>query len=334
MSQTAGTPIRVPASAFLLIDSQDRDQGPTAISPQETALTLRYWPQPLNNFTIQKRQPFLTGYFHRIGLTEFKMLYATPNVNYLNNKIIVNVGAGAGTNYVIIVDEDYYTPAEFAAKLETEINAVVPGGSNFVVNWEPDASRFNITAAVNFLVLPYPYPTFEETRRGLYYMMNWGFGLLDVLAAPDDQYGLPGPSMAYTSYIDICSSKLTQYQLVKDNSTRDSQTPAVLARVYLGNYCNENLGDGDTTGDLNWPGCRPVMIHRLYTTPKYSMWNPGQYIDSIDIQLRDDCGRLLYVPGDDSPAGTFNAVAGAVSAYSGNFFSGNNVQMTLHCSET
>lgn len=316
-----GTPIRPPASAFLLLDSEDRDQrstfDPIFVNPAQ-------WPQPLNDFVIQKRQPFVTGYFHRIGATEFRMEFNSPNVNERNNKIELAVPAG-DPSVTITVPEGFYTPVELAAALETVIVAAFPG-EFFEVTYDDTKASFKIDnpGGQEFQLLPYEYSTPQQTQRGLYFLMNWGDG---VSYWPDStstqQWGLPNPSMCYTRYIDVCSSKLTQYQLVKDNSTRESQSPTVVLRVYLGNYTSEGVGDGDTSATLSWPGCRPCVIHRLYTTPKYSMWSPGQYIDNIDLQLRDDAGNLLLVPGDNIDAGDdlFN-------------YASNSYQLTVHCSET
>jgi len=129
--------------------------------------------------------------------------------------------------------------------------------------------------------------------------------------------------MAYTRYIDICSRSLTQYQKVKDNSTRENQTPAVLCRIYIGNYSSEGLGDGGSTATLYYPGCRPAVIQRIFNVPKYASWNPGAFIDQIDIELRDDVGNLLYIPGDPNRSEELNAVR-----------SNNQFQLTLLASES
>ena len=327
MSQTAGTPIRVPASAFLLIDSQDRDQRATS---QLANILPQYWPQPLNNFNIQKRQPFVSGYFHRIGTTEVKFEYNTPNINERNNKIEVAVPAGDPST-TITVPPGFYTPVELAAALQ-QLFQTAFNTHTWIITFESELSAFKITTngeTTDFQLVPFEYDTIDRTKRGLYFLMNWGDGSTYwPQSSETEQYGLPEPSMTYTRYIDICSTKLTQYQLVKDNGTRENTTPAVLLRLYIGNYCNEGVGDGDTSAQFDWPGCRPCMIHRLYTTPKYSMWNPGQYIDNIDIELRDDAGELLLVPGDYIQA--FDDFGDNVQYH----FASNEFQLTVHCSET
>lgn len=317
-------PTRPPASAFLLIDSKDRDQRSSLTNPGtvNTPEQAPFWPQPLNDFTIQKRQPFVAGYFHRIGVTEFRMEWVTPNINQRNNKLIVEMDNSL-TEAVVRVPEGFYTPNELAAALDAALTTAVPG-ETWNVTYDDGEASFNITTVNNgFTLKPYIYPTIEQTKKGLYFMINWALGTGNGGGGTSkDQSGQPISSLSYTSYIDVCSSGLTQYQDVKDNGTNEGQAPGVLLRVYLGNYTTEGLGDGGTSSETVRPGCRPCVIHRIYNVPKYSKWSPGEYVNKIDIQLRDDTGNLLYVPGDYLNTGTQFIYAAS-----------NSFQMTVHCSE-
>ena len=307
--------IRPPRSAFLLIDSADRVQQ-SELNPFELGFNIPQPELPLNDFTIFKRQPFLTGYFTRLAVTECRLDYATPNVNERNNKLTVQIINGPNANYyTITIVEDYYTPTEFAAELQTELNALA-AGDTWTVSWEEDVYNFLIenTTGHDWEFYPYAYDTVAQSRKGLYYMMNWGKGLGP--GTNDDQItmaSLPFPPLRYTDYIDVCSRQLTQYQKVKDNSTRENQTPAVLCRIYLANYTAEGVGKEPLVPNY-WPGVSPCVVQRLWNVPKYSAWSPGQFIDQVDIQLRDDAGNLLYIP--------------EVNLTSLNF------QLTCHASET
>jgi hypothetical protein len=136
-------------------------------------------------------------------------------------------------------------------------------------------------------------------------------------------YGQPFPALVYTRYVDICSRNLTNYQKVKDNSTRENQTPAVLCRLYLGNYLTEGMSPNSTA---SWVGSGPTVLQRIYNVPKYASWSPGAFIDQIDIQLRDDVGNLLYIPGlEDDPLEATNFAA---------FTNSCSFQLTLHASES
>jgi hypothetical protein len=289
--------IRQPRSAFLLIDSADRAQQSGLFTenvfiPEDEA--------PLNDFTIFKRQPFLSGYFTRLSVTEVRLDYATPNVNERNNNIDVVIANGPNAGqYTVTLTENYYTPLELAAALEDELNLIAVG-ETWTVVYNEDTYNFIVdnTSGNDWEFLPYPYTTLAQTRKGLYYMINWGAGLGPGTA--DDlitMASLPFPPLRYTDYIDVCSRQLTQYQKVKDNSTRENQTPAVLCRLYLANYTAEGVGK-DPLYVSYWPGLSPTVVHRLFNVPKYSAWSPGQFIDQIDIQLRDDVGNLLYIPSE------------------------------------
>jgi hypothetical protein len=300
--QDPGATQREPASAFLLVDSFDRHQGPNASD------VLLDSTQSINNFVIQKRQPFISGFFNRIALIEYRFPFGTPNINVRNNKIIVlDVST---TEYTITIPEGFYTPDELATQLDTQLTLAIPT-QTWVVVYDEELGTFSVTSNADFQMLPFDYPTAQQELKGLYHMMN--FGSLQVPALT--QVSQPFPNMQYTSYIDVCSRQLTQYQQVKDNSTRDNQSPGVVARIYLNTMANENVGDGGTSAKLTWPGCRPQMVYRFVNVPKYVAWSPGAYIDQIDIQLFDDAGNPLYY-GSDSAISTSN-----------------DFQLSFHCSE-
>jgi hypothetical protein len=308
--------IRKPRSAYLLIDSKDRAQ----ISSQDPLNNLlAYYTggagQPINNFVIQKRQTFMSGFFHRIALTEARFEYNSPNVNPRNN--ILGVYDALGNEVNVDIDEGFYTPDELATELELRLQALIPA-QTWLVSFTT-TYQFQITSNATFVLFAHPYPTLAQSLQGLFFMM--GFTEFNTVASIIQQ-GSIFPSMTYTRYIDICSRNLTQYQKSKDNSTRENQAPAVLARLYLSNYGSEGVGTGDATAKQIWPGCAPAVIYRFFNVPKYSSWSPGAFIDQIDIELRDDAGNLLYIPGPYT-----DEVKNATR-------STNNFQLTFHCSES
>lgn len=281
--QDPGQTQRLPASAYLLVDSFDRHQPSEYNDPTLGAN------QPINNFVIAKRQPFLTGFFNRLALTEIRFPFMIPNINARNNKITV---IDKNNNPVdITLTEGFYTPDELALQLDSELTTGIPG-QTWAVTYEEDLGIFEIVSNFNFTLIPFDYGSANRTRKGLFYMMN------GILSAPATTYvTAPSPNMQYTTYVDICSRALTQFQQVKDNSTRENQTQAVIARVYLNSFQGaENVGDGGTSAKLYWAGCRPMIVYRNYNNPKYSTWQPGQFIDAIDIALYDDAGEPLYYP--------------------------------------
>ena len=281
--QDPGKTTRSPATAYLLVDSFDRHQSGEYNDP-----TLPVADQPINNFVISKRQPFLTGYFNRLALTEVRFPYMIPNINARNNKIVVI--DSASNDVELTIPEGFYTPDELATELDNQLTTGV-AGQTWVVTYEEEEGLFQIVSNANFTLIPHDYGNANRTRKGLFYMMN------GILSAPGTTYvTAPGPSLQYTAYVDVCSRALTQFQQVKDNSSRENQAQCVVTRLFLFNYSNQNLGDGGTSAKLSWPGCRPQIVYRDFANPKQSAWQPGQFIDAIDITLYDDAGDLLYYP--------------------------------------
>ena len=285
--QDPGITQREPATAFVCVDSFDRHQPavPTGVLIQ----------QPINNFVIQKRQTFMSGFFHRVGLTEVRFPFSTPNINARNNKIDISAN---GVTTVVDLPWGFYTPTELATELQQRLTTLI-GAVTWTAAYTEEEMTFTVTGNSNFTIAPHDftqdaYSTGNalQNRKGLYYMMNWANTSTGALTFTS----LSMPNMQYTTYVDICSRALTQFQQSKDSSSRENQSPGLLCRLYLNNFCNENLGDGDTSAKLTWPGCRGQMVHRLFPAPKMSAWQPGQFVDQIDLVLLDDVGNpLLYI---------------------------------------
>jgi hypothetical protein len=351
---------RSASSAFLLVDSADRLQVSELNSQGVFSATALQTQQPLNNFIIQKRQPFITGFFNRLAVTECRFEFNSPNVNPRNNQIKIAQGV---STYTLTVPTGFYTPVELALELTDILNNTVSvqtqwPGLTWTVTYQnnpPGNGLFTIAndgvpaaAGAVFTLYPAEYPTVAQTLKGLYFMMGFNYanteaaitaGKSAFYPANNTQVASMFPSMAYTRYVDVCSRQLTQYQKVKDSSTRENQTPAVLLRIYLGNYTVEGVGEGDASATETWPGCRPCVIQRIMNVPKYSSWSPGQFIDQIDIQLRDDVGNLLYMfspvrlPSPNTP-GTAGYISPQDLELFGAIQTNNTLQMTLHASES
>jgi hypothetical protein len=351
-----GIPSRPPASAFLFVDSRDRFYQ----SEQPEFIQIaRGTSQPLNDFIIQKQQPINTGFFTRIGLTELKFPWYVPNINERNNEFLYTQYSTTTSVFdistiafstLVQLPEAFYTPQDIADTVTFQVNTNITSSfstlginnpSSFEMVWNGEFSYFSLATNA-----PNPYGFFSLTasptqaRGGLVSVLNlpWDYSIADNIPFPAISYeSQPTPRMCYTDYVDICSRKLTQYQNIKDNSTRENQTPGVLARVYLNDLVNSGFGYGSNDYETiqfnssiirspagtekSWFGCSPTIIYRDFTVPKYSTWSPGQFVDQIDIQLRDDNGDLLYIPYQ------FASAANGATQFQ-------NFQMTLHVSET
>lgn len=334
---------------FLLIDSRDRIQNATQqTEPFIVAAALN---QSLNDFVIQKRQPIITGYFNAIAVTEVRMPYISPNVNPYNNEFNLlrgelGINGKISTLFcqsTINIQTDFYTPQELRAQISTQINEADPNGA-YSVSFN-DKGYFIISSEAEDLPDPTAnvstfaiVPSYTQDRGGFTSVMNLtsfyspGSNLSTInissFAYTDVISGNWYPKMCYTDYIDVCSRQLTQYQTAKDNSTRDNQNPAILCRIYTGDDSHQNFGLGDDTANIWWPGCTTGQINKQFNHPKYSSWSPEAFIDQIDIQLRDDCGRLLFIPAFGEGAITeppLNPYQGSGIDQTVNF------QLTLHC---
>lgn len=336
---------------FLLIDSRDRIQNAT--QQTEPFIVAAAQNQPLNDFVIQKRQPIVTGYFTTLAVSEVRMPYISPNVNPYNNEfnLIRRELDASGMpstilfSSVINATTDFYTPTELQAHIQTIMNDADTDGEYtvtfndkgyFLIKSEAEDVLDPTNNVSSFAVIP----SYTQSRGGFTSVMNLASlynpkGNFSTVNIDNFQYsdGILGnwyPKMCYTDYIDVCSRQLTQYQSAKDNSTRDNQDPAILCRIYTGDDSHQNFGLGDTTANIFWPGCTTGQINKQFTNPKYFSWSPEAYIDQIDIQLRDDNGRLLYLPttfGVDTATTPqdFPLLAGSGIDQTVNF------QLTLHC---
>jgi len=121
-------------------------------------------------------------------------------------------------------------------------------------------------------------------------------------------------TLSYTQYIDVISSKLTQYQKVKDGSGRVASQNNVVCRIFIAdeNSQTTQVGvyfDTETNSPISYsisspPGALPFNIHRQFQNPKQFRWNDGTSVDWIDITLLDDTGAPLFVPQDSKLVGT------------------------------
>ena len=107
------------------------------------------------------------------------------------------------------------------------------------------------------------------------------------------------PTLIYTSYIDIISSKLSQFMRVKDSETAYAPDTAVIMRIYLTNQGTitapivtgipGTIAPTETFQEFA-VGSRAFILNYTPTTPKNINWNPGQSIIDFDIRVVDEFG--------------------------------------------
>lgn len=127
------------------------------------------------------------------------------------------------------------------------------------------------------------------------------------------------PQFLYTPYIDIYSDNLTNYQKLKDTDSSVSKRKGLVSRLYLsgvGNPQNTFAYNDVTTTTVNLTtngspnvvtgtlvgttpmdgafGSQPFVITYDLNNPKVIGWSPDTAINSLDFQLRDCYGDLLF----------------------------------------
>lgn len=340
--ENSGTPIRPAATAIMTIDTNDRAKYATG-TRTDTDLP--------NNVYINKQQSLINGYFTRISLTEANLQWNTPNViaasGYANNTLTLSPGvagtsgAPSGPSVQVSVREGFYTPNRLALALQVALNTFDNGVGNppgvfgiatWAVAYDSGSGRFVIVsgppgAAPGFRILSLTDPAGAEVQDDLTSIMGYIFPSQTFATG---QYSSYAP-MIYTPYIDVISKQLTKKQNVNDNSTSFNTGTSLLARIYLSepgvvSRADKSVGP-DYVPDCAIVGCQPFTLYREFTIPKQIFWDTKEFINVIDIQVRDSRGRLLYIPSRDVRALT----ATEFDAFSGD---STNYQFTLQVSET
>ena len=280
--------------AYLLLDTIDRYVLGTDGAYDVTRKV------PNNNFFINHQKLLGLGQLKKIAVTEFMFPWSTPNVNIRNNYLFLQL---VGGDFVyVVVPEDFYTPAELAAELQAQLNnnlytdypsntPTSAGSPTWVVSVNAKTKAFTIENQNQNFRLNYPDGAPDEDLTSV---MNLQYR--DTISY--DLFVIGGvPSMAYTTYIDVCSNALCKFQTLKDTLTQFNYTN-IICRIYLNDGMNQ---------PESYFGSRPSVIYRQITEPKYIKWNIDQMIPGIDIQYRDDSGNLLYIPEKESINNTSNA---------------------------
>jgi hypothetical protein len=296
--------IRMPSTALLTIDSEDRyDRGGSAIVDffdQSLIPTSAY------NFTIRKNESLMPGFMTRLGVSEVVFPWTIPNINTKTNKIRINSFTPSFFNEnTIELPQGFYTPAQLAATITDLVQACgdpqlvdfemtygqpVPG----VVGTQPNFfwTTGSPTIAATFLpMIPNSaeYPWGENVRQ-LFQLL----GQQDsVISAPSDQNVGNFTLCQGIRYVDIVCNQLTNSQAQKDQTSQTIARDA-LCRIYVaGMGTTQSTVQPDASGFCP-PGCAPTVLYRNFTMPKQIQWIPNQNIPGfLQFQVYDDNGDLL-----------------------------------------
>jgi hypothetical protein len=256
-------PIRNPAHAFFNINSIDRYASAAQPTSQFALIDLSYNllnAKPASNFNMSLQRNLLSGYFHRLTVTDVNLQWNIPTINsqnYIFSMSIYNPSTTTVLNQNVVLRQDYYTYTELAAELQDSIRATFPtdlpgmtvtwqdtlggAGYSFIFNSESNvvmwfAKTLQATTVATDII---PGTSVEAATRAMYkfYIM---IGISSAWIGSSQQSAVikttPSyPTLIYTSYVDIISNKLSQYMRVKDSETAFQADTSVLTRVYLTN---------------------------------------------------------------------------------------------------
>jgi len=323
-------PIRNPAHAFFNINSIDRyasSANPVSQYAMITKSPAQHASTPASNFNMSLQRNLLSGYFHRLTVSETNLQWQIPTINS-QNYIFAMSSLGGGVPFTsqenIALNPGFYTYTELAAELQTQIIAAFTAGTHpidsLTVTWSPNVANgsgyafvfntndptkqigFNTSLVDESLLIP--GQSIDQGNRALLklYIM---LGITSQVAVNnpiffynDIIYSNPSyPTLIYTSYIDIISSKLSQLMRVKDSETAFQPDTAVITRIYLSTTNGISAPilsqTGTTTFDTFAIGSRPFVLNYSPNTVKNINWSPGQSIIDFDIRVVDEFGDLV-----------------------------------------
>ena len=270
------TPIRVPSTANLLIESSDRN--------------VLFDLQP-NNFVISKKNSILNGFFTRIGVTEMSLRWCTPNVSTANNNNFIILDISGAAPYLVNIPTGFYNVYQAINAVATVLNdASGVTGLGFSVSGVSPLGGFALT----------------PSNLTTYYGFEGILASQLSLGTPDAPFNLTQgitlvtPSSCLSilrfSYLDFISDQLTYNQELKDASTQDIESN-ILVRFY---FCNETPEQLDTYGFPILMGYSPFNVRRTFNPPKQIKWEPNMPIGQIGFRVLDDSGQLakMYSPSN------------------------------------
>ena len=298
----AETVISRPASTSLLtIDSEDRYNGDYTVSRNAREGT---GPNTSPyDFTINKQESLMNGFFTRLAVTEVVMNWAVPNINVKSSSINVlgYDSLSLPVSYQIDIPLGFYTPKALAAALQAAIRS--GGGGNFngaLVTYGANgfpvfgyAKGVSVTTSLWFVPMTYntpayPYPV---TTKQLFDVL--GFTDNNQIPASSNIFGTTSFAQ-WCRYVDIVSPQMTYNQPLKDTMTQPVARDS-LCRLYLDQITgafNQNIAKVD--GDAFTPtGSTPFVIYHNFTHPKQINWTPNQPVGQLTFQVYDDTGALL-----------------------------------------
>jgi hypothetical protein len=231
------------------------------------------------------------------------MLQAQLNISY--------DGDPQGTNFFVFYAQ--------ASNVDPAGNVI--GNSGFTIQLDANGRRFYFPTPDEILNENLGITPDTVTNILKFYKL---FGFDSRNQFPETtQTSFTSPTFLYTPYIDIYSDSLTNYQKLKDTDSSTFKRKGLVSRLYLsgvgnpvvtvqesiplgvtlqvngdmGNTITGTISTGNKTDAL---GSSPFVLTYDLNSPKVIKWSRDTAINSLDFQLRDCYGDLLFsvVPSD------------------------------------
>lgn len=267
---------RDPATANLMIDSADRTLSVNPLA---------------NDFSIQRANSVLNGFFTRVGTTELVLEWFTPNFSPIGQ-----------TPDSLIVD---YTTPDVAESTFTAPRTFFTQGD--LIDWV--LTRLNLLGAT--LVPPVTWafvvPPAALAPSGLSVRIAPNIATtLELRGSVARRLGLPEGPINYPAgfpltffpadlrlyrYLDFVSTQLTANQSLKDASTAPIVRD-VLARWY---FAFDEPPAFDQYGFPILQGYTPFVLRRTFSPPKQIRWEPNIPIGNLTFQVYAPNGTLALM---------------------------------------
>jgi len=275
-----------------------------------------------NNSTFNaKGQNLIQGNVKEIAVAEVNFPYDIPNIQEgFNTFEIYPYPSGDYEAIAITVAPGFYTGTELAAAIQTDIqNQADVSDPQIPI---PDVPTCSYSTSNNLFTFTLANPVtpglgwkfasdytyFPPEVPGLTVVKNTlGKDILSIMGFLQTQDGISptvdqanpvtsdqSAPLAFTQYVDICSTQLCAKQRFSDGSTTNlARRNNVICRLFICD--NVSL----TTPDVE--GSRPFIINRQYYNARIMRWTTDSSIGTIDIQLYDDTGQPLRTTWQPRP---------------------------------
>mgnify|MGYP003634847568 FL=1 len=273
-----GTPIRQPSIANLMVDSADR---PTVAGTGFAAGQTVNVGTPFD-FTIQRNNALMNGFFTRIGLTEMVLEWNIPNISPAMSNNTLNWYVPASNSfYSTTIITGNYAVSGLATQIAAQMTAKQGSTTYSVSSLGAGATYESQTAAIvnNTNAFLFSTPTLLAQEMFIPAL---------AVTASNIQPLANNIDLRPFRYLDFVCTDLTYNQSVKDTATSKSSVDNVLTRWYF------DYDSPETYDSLGYPihqGYYAFNERRLFNPPKQIRWAPNMPIGNLRFVTYDPNGQ-------------------------------------------